>query len=108
MSPANQTAQIVARLRDLLGPSGLLTLPSDLVPYEGDNAFKSIGGVVCVARPEDTALSFDGTVSEEHGIGQSKCEALKRMKSVDEIRLMAAIKEAFDPHRTLNPSKVIQ
>ena len=31
-----------------------------------------------------------------------------RMKTADEIRLMAAIKEAFDPHRTLNPNKVSQ
>ncbi|QPF92983.1 FAD-binding oxidoreductase [Bradyrhizobium commune] len=56
---------------------------------------------------EDAALLFGGTISAEHGIGQTKCDALTRMKSAKEIELMGAIKSVFDPLRILNPNKVI-
>jgi FAD/FMN-containing dehydrogenase len=56
---------------------------------------------------EDTAVSFGGTVSAEHGIGQSKREALLRMKHPEEIRIMREIRTAFDPARILNPGKII-
>lgn len=55
---------------------------------------------------EDIALALDGTVSAEHGIGQGKREALARMLSSTEIRIMRAIKHAFDPAGTLNPGKL--
>jgi FAD/FMN-containing dehydrogenase len=56
---------------------------------------------------EQIALSLGGSVSAEHGIGQSKREALLRMKSPAEINLMRSIKMAFDPQQILNSSKVI-
>jgi FAD/FMN-containing dehydrogenase len=56
---------------------------------------------------EQIALSLGGSVSAEHGIGQSKREALLRMKSPTEINLMRAIKMAFDPQQILNSSKII-
>jgi FAD/FMN-containing dehydrogenase len=56
---------------------------------------------------ERIALSLGGSVSAEHGIGQSKREALIRMKSSAEINLMRSIKMAFDPQQILNSSKVI-
>lgn len=55
---------------------------------------------------EDIALALDGTVSAEHGIGQVKRDALARMLSPTEIRIMRAIKHAFDPAGTLNPGKL--
>ena len=56
---------------------------------------------------EDTALSFGGTVSAEHGIGQSKREALMRMKTPVELEIMTGIKKVFDPDGLLNPGKIL-
>ncbi len=56
---------------------------------------------------EDAALSLGGTVSAEHGIGQTKREALLRMKSDVELGLMRAIRDTFDPHHLFNPGKII-
>ncbi len=56
---------------------------------------------------EDTALDLHGSVSAEHGIGQSKREALVRMKSPVELEIMAGIKKAFDPGGLLNPGKIL-
>lgn len=57
---------------------------------------------------EDVALALGGTVSAEHGIGQSKRDALQRMLSPPELMLMGAIKSAFDPDNLLNPGKIIR
>lgn len=56
---------------------------------------------------EDAALSLGGTVSAEHGIGQTKREALLKMRSTADIALMRAIKRAVDPLNLLNPQKII-
>jgi FAD/FMN-containing dehydrogenase len=56
---------------------------------------------------EDMALSLNGSVSAEHGIGQSKREALMRMKTPVELDLMAGIKKVFDPGGLLNPGKIL-
>ncbi len=57
---------------------------------------------------EDVALALGGTVSAEHGIGQSKRDALERMLSPRELSLMGAIKSAFDPDGLLNPGKILK
>ncbi len=56
---------------------------------------------------EDIALALGGTVSAEHGIGQTKREALERMKSGRELALMRAVRAAFDPAAILNPDKIL-
>ncbi|WP_165492874.1 FAD-binding oxidoreductase [Lichenihabitans psoromatis] len=55
---------------------------------------------------EDVALALGGTVSAEHGIGQSKREALLRMKSPVEMALMRGVRTLFDPGGILNPGKI--
>ena len=58
----------------------------------------------------ELALSLDGTVSSEHGIGVLKREMLVReleVKGPELIRLMREIKRVFDPNNILNPGKVI-
>lgn len=56
---------------------------------------------------EDMALSLHGSVSAEHGIGQSKREALMRMKTPVELEIMTGIKGIFDPGGLLNPGKIL-
>jgi FAD/FMN-containing dehydrogenase len=48
-----------------------------------------------------------GSISAEHGIGLLKREWLGFSRSAEEIRLMQQLKQALDPHGTLNPGKVL-
>jgi glycolate oxidase len=55
----------------------------------------------------DVALSNDGTVTGEHGIGLLKREALAKELDDVQIDLHTRIKEAFDPRGILNPGKAL-
>ncbi len=52
-------------------------------------------------------LSFNGSISAEHGIGQLKRDELARIRPAIEIDLMRRIKRAFDPANIMNPGKVL-
>ena len=47
-----------------------------------------------------------GSISAEHGIGLLKKAALGYTRSADEIELMKAVKQIFDPQGLLNPGKI--
>jgi len=55
----------------------------------------------------DTVAGFNGSISAEHGIGQAKCEYLRRYKTDTELTLMRMLKTALDRRGLLNPGKVI-
>ena len=55
----------------------------------------------------DVVSRFDGSISAEHGIGQTKREVLRRYKDGAEIAVMKSIKAALDPGNILNPGKVL-
>lgn len=59
------------------------------------------------AYVHDEAVRAGGTVSAEHGVGQSKVDDLARYRSGAEQALMATIKQALDPAGIMNPGKVI-
>ncbi len=48
-----------------------------------------------------------GSVSAEHGIGQTKRAYLPLSRKPEELALMAVLKNAVDPKRILNPGKVL-
>ena len=50
---------------------------------------------------------YDGSISAEHGIGQSKRDLLPNVKSVVEMDVMRATKRLFDPNGILNPGKLV-
>jgi FAD/FMN-containing dehydrogenase len=52
-------------------------------------------------------LSFGGSISAEHGIGQLKRDELASIRPTIEIDLMRRIKHSFDPAGIMNPDKVI-
>ena len=56
----------------------------------------------------DLVHEFGGSISAEHGVGQLKRDELLRYKSGTEMRLMHAIKNAFDPAGLMNPGKVLE
>jgi FAD/FMN-containing dehydrogenase len=55
----------------------------------------------------DIVKSYDGSISAEHGIGNTKRDLLPRYKSHEELDAMRALKQAFDPRGILNPGKIV-
>jgi FAD/FMN-containing dehydrogenase len=53
------------------------------------------------------AISFGGSISAEHGIGQLKRDELAEIRTPIEMDLMRRIKTAFDPAGIMNPGKVV-
>ncbi len=50
---------------------------------------------------------FEGSISAEHGVGLIKKPFLPYCKSAEEIKLMQAVKQVFDPNGVLNRGKVV-
>lgn len=48
-----------------------------------------------------------GSISAEHGVGLEKRPYLHLSRSPEELRCMALIKGALDPHNLLNPGKIL-
>lgn len=55
----------------------------------------------------DAVISYDGSISAEHGIGQSKLGELERVSSEARLFALRAIKRSFDPKNIMNPGKLI-
>jgi len=55
----------------------------------------------------DVALSNEGTITGEHGVGSLKREALAKELDDVQIDLHSRIKEALDPRGILNPGKAL-
>lgn len=55
----------------------------------------------------DVALSMQGTLSGEHGIGIAKSKWLEKETSPATIEYTKKLKEAVDPKNILNPGKII-
>ena len=53
----------------------------------------------------EKALSVDGTITGEHGIGMQKKDYLIKQHS-DNIQVMQSIKKTLDPKNIMNPGKV--
>jgi FAD/FMN-containing dehydrogenase/Fe-S oxidoreductase len=56
----------------------------------------------------DLVVSYGGSLSGEHGDGQSRGELLPRMFGPDLMRAQGELKALFDPDDKMNPGKVIQ
>ena len=51
----------------------------------------------------ETAVSLNGSISAEHGIGTTRLADFARFKDPEAIALMRAVKAALDPKRVMNP-----
>ena len=51
--------------------------------------------------------AYSGSISAEHGIGQSKRHLLPGVKDPVALALMRTLKQAIDPHGIMNPGKVL-
>ena len=58
-------------------------------------------------RIHTLVMSYDGSFSAEHGIGQLKRKELVAFKSPVALSLMRSIKQLFDPKNIMNPGKML-
>ncbi len=52
-------------------------------------------------------LEFGGSISAEHGVGTLKKEALRLMRSPEELARLAALIEVLNPRRVVNPNVML-
>lgn len=74
-----------------------------LMLREGEEKTPVIQGFL--ARLAERALSYGGTISGEHGVGQGKIKWMPAQHGTA-LQLMKAIKSALDPLNILNPGKM--
>ncbi|CAM1640080.1 C-terminal [Bartonella apihabitans] len=58
-------------------------------------------------RVHTLVMSYNGSFSAEHGIGQLKRKELVAFKSPVALSLMQSIKQLFDPKNIMNPGKML-
>jgi FAD/FMN-containing dehydrogenase/Fe-S oxidoreductase len=77
-------------------------IPFDLYSAEGVATYRRF-----MERAADLVVSYGGSLSGEHGDGQSRGELLTKMFGRDVVRLFDEVKDVFDPADRMNPGKVV-
>jgi FAD/FMN-containing dehydrogenase/Fe-S oxidoreductase len=74
----------------------------DLVTKDGIRTFRRF-----LDEASDLVLSYGGSLSGEHGDGQSRAELLPKMFGVDLVEAFREFKSIWDPDWRMNPGKVV-
>ncbi|MEU4659784.1 FAD-binding and (Fe-S)-binding domain-containing protein, partial [Streptomyces sp. NPDC023723] len=77
-------------------------IPFDLYTAEGVAAYRRF-----MERAADLVVEFGGSLSGEHGDGQSRGELLPRMFGTELVTAFGRLKAVFDPLDRMNPGKVV-
>ncbi len=77
-------------------------IPFDLYTTEGVARYRRF-----MERAADLVASHGGSLSGEHGDGQSRGELLTRMFGEQIVAAFGQVKAIFDPGDTMNPGKVV-
>jgi len=77
-----------------------------------DFDLRSVGGIAhwraFLEEAADTVVHFGGSLSGEHGDGQSRAELLPRMFGSQLVRAFETFKSIWDPAWRMNPGKVVR
>jgi len=74
----------------------------DLKTSEGIRTFRAF-----ISEAADLVVSYGGSLSGEHGDGQSRAEFLPKMFGPELIEAFREFKTIWDPHGTMNPHKIV-
>jgi Fe-S oxidoreductase len=74
----------------------------DMVTAEGVRRFRSF-----ISDAADLVVSFGGSLSGEHGDGQSRAEFLPRMFGDEIVEAFREFKTIWDPDGRMNPRKIV-
>jgi FAD/FMN-containing dehydrogenase/Fe-S oxidoreductase len=77
-------------------------IPFDLYSNEGVATYRRF-----MENAADLVASYGGSLSGEHGDGQSRGELLPRMFGAEVVALFEQLKQVFDPDDLMNPGKVV-
>jgi FAD/FMN-containing dehydrogenase/Fe-S oxidoreductase len=77
-------------------------IPFDLYSSEGVATYRRF-----LERAADLVSSYGGSLSGEHGDGQTRGELLPRMFGEEVVGLFEEVKAIFDPGDRMNPGKVV-
>ena len=77
-------------------------IPFDLYTTEGVATYRRF-----MERAADLVSSYGGSLSGEHGDGQSRGELLPRMFGPEVVELFEEVKRLFDPQDRMNPGKIV-
>src|SRR5215469_9580880 len=77
-------------------------IPFELRTVEGIATYRSF-----VENAADLVVSYGGSLSGEHGDGQSRGELLPKMFGPELIHAFGELKALFDPGNRMNPGKVV-
>ncbi|GAA4861552.1 FAD-binding and (Fe-S)-binding domain-containing protein [Actinomycetospora straminea] len=77
-------------------------IPFDLRTPAGVAAYRTF-----MERSADLCVKYGGSLSGEHGDGQSRGELLERMYGPELVRAFESVKALFDPRNRMNPGKVV-
>lgn len=78
-------------------------LPFDLYTAKGIETYRAF-----VGEAADLVLSYGGSISGEHGDGQSRAELLPKMYGAEIMEAFREFKSIWDPDWRMNPGKVIE
>ena len=79
-----------------------------IAPAGVERASWETGEGVAISRMVyDLVCEWGGSISAEHGIGQSKRDELERLGDPATLDLMRKVKQALDPDELLNPGKLV-
>ena len=114
--PISRLAECVAQTQADLAASGLL---GPIIGHVGDGNFHvnlllDMADADEIARAEGflerlvaRGLAMEGTCTGEHGIGQAKMKYMADEHDGPALAAMRALKSALDPHKIMNPGKMI-
>jgi FAD/FMN-containing dehydrogenase/Fe-S oxidoreductase len=74
----------------------------ELKTYEGVKHFRRF-----LDEAGDLVVSYGGSISGEHGDGQSKAALLPKMFGPELVKAFGEFKAIWDPHNKMNPHKVV-
>jgi FAD/FMN-containing dehydrogenase len=77
-------------------------------PAGGDGGALAARAAEVRRAVHDLVARHGGSISAEHGIGQSKVGELERYEDPAALDVMRAVKGAIDPHGIMNPGKVLR